>query len=78
MLTKIEQYVIDRVRNKRNELGLTQVDLAIKSGYSSGFIATVEAGKNSKKYNLNHLLAFAQAMNCSPRIFLPEDLSDFN
>ena len=32
MLTKIEQYVIDKVRDKRNQLGLTQVDLAIKSG----------------------------------------------
>ena len=48
MLTKIEQYVIDRVRDRRNQLGLTQDDLAIKSGYSSGFIATVEAGKKRK------------------------------
>lgn len=77
MLTKIEQYVIDKVRDKRNQLGLTQVDLAIKSGYSSGFIATVEAGKKDKKYNLNNLLAFAKAMKCSPRIFLPEDMSNF-
>ena len=37
MLTKIEQYAIDRVRDRRNQLGLTQDDLAIKSGYSSGF-----------------------------------------
>ena len=51
MLTKIEQYVIDRVRDRRNQLGLTQDDLAIKSGYSSGFIATVEAGKKEKKYS---------------------------
>ena len=77
MLTKIEQYVIDRVRDRRNQLGLTQDDLAIKSGYSSGFIATVEAGKKEKKYNLNNLLAFAKAMKCSPRVFLPEDISHF-
>jgi len=77
MLTKIEQYVIDRVRDRRNQLGLTQDDLAIKSGYSSGFIATVEAGKKGKKYNLNNLLAFTKAMKCSPRVFLPEDISNF-
>ena len=77
MLTKIEQYAIDRVRDRRNQLGLTQDDLAIKSGYSSGFIATVEAGKKGKKYNLNNLLAFANALNCSPRVFLPEDTSNF-
>ena len=77
MLTKIEQYVIDRVRDRRNQLGLTQDDLAIKSGSSSGFIATVEAGKKEKKYNLNNLLAFAKAMKCSPRVFLPEDISNF-
>ena len=77
MLTKIEQYVIDRVRDRRNQLGLTQDDLAIKSGYSSGFIATVEAGKKEKKYNLNNLLAFAKAMKCSPRFFLTEYISNF-
>lgn len=77
MLTKIEQYVIDRVRDRRNQLDLTQDDLAIKSGYSSRFIATVEAGKKGKKYNLNNLLAFAKAMKCSPRVFLPEDISNF-
>ena len=76
MLTKIEQYAIDRVRDRRNQLGLTQDDLAIKSGYSSGFIATVEAGKKGKKYNLNNLLAFAKAMKCSPRVFL-QDTSNF-
>ena len=77
MLTKIEQYAIDRVRDRRNQLGLTQDDLAIKSGYSSGFIATVEAGKKVKKYNLNNLLAFAKTMKFSPRVFLPEDTSNF-
>ena len=77
MLTKIEQYVIDRVRDRRNQLDLTQDDLAIKSGYSSRFIATVEAGKKGKKYNLNNLLAFAKAMKCSQRVFLPEDISNF-
>ena len=39
--------------------------------------ATVEAGKKGKKYNLNNLLAFAKAMKCSPRVFLPEDTSNF-
>ena len=77
MLTKIEQYAIDRVRDRRNQLGLTQDDLAIKSGYSSGFIATVEAGKKGKKYNLNKLLEYAKAMKCYPRVFLPEDTSNF-
>ena len=52
MLTKIEQYAIDRVRDRRNQLGLTQDDL-------------------------NNLLAFAKAMKCSPRVFLPEDTSNF-
>ena len=77
MLTKVEQYAIDRVRDRRNQLGLTQDDLAIKSGYSSGFIATVKEEKKGKKYNLNNLLAFAKAMKCSPRVFLPEDTSNF-
>lgn len=73
MLECIEQYVIDRVRAKRNELNWTQEDLAAASGYSQGFIGDVESGTRGKKYNLKHLNAFAKAFKCSPRDFLPKE-----
>ena len=76
MLTKIEQYAIDRVRDRRNQLGLTQDDLAIKSGYSSGFIATVEAGKKGKKYNLREAISIDEAREISEqKLRLPQRLA---
>lgn len=70
--TAIEQYAIDRVREKRQEAKMTQADLASEAGYSYGFIGHVETISN-KKYNLNHLNAFAKVFNCKVKDFLPDD-----
>lgn len=72
-LSDIERFVIDKVRARRNELGMTQLDLAVASGYSSSFIAVVESGRYDKKYNLNNLNAFAKALKCSVKDFLPDE-----
>lgn len=71
-LTDIDQYVIDRVRAKRNELAWTQDDLSAASGLSQGFIGDVESGKRGKKYNFKHVNIFAKVFKCSPKDFLPE------
>lgn len=72
-LTDIEKFTIDKVRARRNELGMTQLDLAVASGYSSSFIAVVESGRYDKKYNLNNLNAFAKALKSSVKDFLPDE-----
>lgn len=72
-LTDIEKFAIDKVRARRNKLGMTQLDLAVASGYSSSFIAVVESGRYDKKYNLNNLNAFAKALKCSVKDFLPDE-----
>lgn len=72
-LTDIERFVIDKVRARRMELNMTQVDLAAASGYSSSFIAVVESGHYDKKYNLNNLNAFAKALKCSVKDFMPNE-----
>lgn len=72
-LTDIEKFTIDKVRARRNELRMTQLDLAVASGYSSSFIAVVESGRYDKKYNLNNLNAFAKALKCSVKDFLPDE-----
>lgn len=73
MRSRIDIYVIDRVREKRIENGLTQEDLSIKAGFrSNGFVGQVESLKYSKRYNIQHLNKFAEIFNCSPRDFLPD------
>lgn len=68
----IEQYVIDRVRSKRLELGWTQEDLSAATGLSQGFIGDVESGKRGKKYNLRHINIFSKAFKISPKELLPD------
>lgn len=71
-LTKIEQYIIDVVRKKRIEKGLSQIDIATHLDISHGFIGDVENPNYRAKYNLNHLNELAKLFECSPKDFLPD------
>jgi len=53
--TAIEEYVIDAVRRKRIEKGISQKELAFMLDLSIGFIGDVESTKSRAKYNLNHI-----------------------
>lgn len=72
LLTLIEQYVIDVVKAKRTEKGMSQKDLAFALDVSIGFIGDVENPNYRAKYNLNHINELAKIFECSPRDFLPE------
>ncbi|HJF71157.1 MAG TPA: helix-turn-helix transcriptional regulator [Butyricimonas virosa] len=76
--TPIEQYVINRVREKRKQKGWTQAEFASEAGYSYGFIGNVETANGDKKYNLNNLYRFAKVFGCSIREFFPEELSEID
>lgn len=72
MKSKIDQYVISRVKDKRVENNLSQADLANELGMSVGFIGKVESTKYSSHYNLKHLNDLAKILKCSPQDFLPK------
>lgn len=72
MKSKIDQYVISRVKDKRVESNLSQADLAYELGMSVGFIGKVESPKYSSHYNLKHLNDLAKILKCSPQDFLPK------
>jgi ribosome-binding protein aMBF1 (putative translation factor) len=71
-ISKIEQYAIDKVREKRIAAGLSQEMLSLKMELNSKFVGNVESVKRTTKYNLNHLNKIAQILGCSLREFLPE------
>ena len=71
-LSKIDRYIIQRVKELRLENGMTQIVLSQKLNMSDSFIGHVESPKRRDKYNLNHLNALAKIFKCSPRDFLPE------
>ncbi len=68
----IEQYVINSVKEKRLQKGISQKELAYMLDVSIGFIGDVENPNYRAKYNLNHLNELAKIFNCSPKDFLPE------
>ena len=70
--SNIEQYVIDKVKEKRIKSGWSQADLAYELDVSVGFIGHIESPKYRAKYSLNHLGELAKIFECSPRDFLPK------
>jgi transcriptional regulator with XRE-family HTH domain len=70
--SKIDQYVITQVKEKRIERKLSQADLAFELGMSVGFIGKVESIKYAAHYNIRHLNDLARILKCSPQEFLPK------
>ncbi len=71
MLTKIEKYVIEKVREIRISKNISQAELAHRINVSSGFIGKIESQKFNSKYNLNHINEISKALNVSPKELLP-------
>ncbi len=69
--SRIDLYVIERVKEKRLERGLSQADLAFELGMSVGFIGKIESPRYPAHYNVRHLNELARILKCSPQDFLP-------
>ncbi|NML41180.1 helix-turn-helix transcriptional regulator [Chitinophaga sp. G-6-1-13] len=72
MKSKIDLYVIQKVKEKRLEMNLSQADLAHELGMSVGFIGKVESAQYPSHYNIKHLNLLARILQCSPQDFLPK------
>lgn len=68
----MHQYTIDRVKEKREALNISQGSLSQSLGYADGFVGHCENPKRRDKYNLDHINKLAKFFNCSPRDFVPE------
>lgn len=71
-ISDIEQYVIDKVRKKRQIAKISQAKLSEEMELSSKFVGNVESPKTTDKYNINHLNRIAVILNCSIKDFFPE------
>lgn len=70
--TKIEKFIIAKVKEKREEFCYTQIILSQKLNMSDSFVGHVETPKRRAKYNINHINALAKLFKCSPKDFMPE------
>jgi transcriptional regulator with XRE-family HTH domain len=71
MKSKIDLYVISKVKEKRTSKEMSQADLAYELSVSVGFIGKAESKKYPTHYNLRHLNELAKILQCSPQEFLP-------
>ena len=70
--SRIDWYIINKVRDMRTAKGLSQDDLALHLNVSTGFIGHVESPNFRAKYNAQHLNELAKLFSCSPKDFLPD------
>lgn len=76
MLSQIEIYVIDKIKEFRLKNKMSQAEFAFFLNVSTGFIGKIESKNLNGKYNLNHINKIAKHFNVNPQIFLPEKACD--
>jgi transcriptional regulator with XRE-family HTH domain len=72
MKSPIDLYVINKVRERRLELNVSQAALANELDVSLSFIGKAESNKYPTHYNIKHLNVLAKILECSPQDFLPK------
>lgn len=73
MVAKVDKYVIEKIREKRIEKGISQSALAFELDVSTSFIKLIESGKYGKKYNVSHINDIARILECSLYDLLPAE-----
>jgi transcriptional regulator with XRE-family HTH domain len=71
-LTALDRYIMEKVKERRKELKITQFDLSVQIGKNEHFVGHVESQSDRAKYNLSHLNEVAKVFNCSIKDFLPD------
>jgi transcriptional regulator with XRE-family HTH domain len=71
MKSEIDQFVINKIREKRKEWGVSQRGLAAILECSVGFVGQVESEKYVTKYSIHQLYLIANEFECSPADFFP-------
>ena len=70
MKSDIDLFVINKIKEKRKELNVSQRDC------TAGFIGQVESENSDTKYSVHQLYLIAKDFECSPADFFPPINSD--
>jgi len=54
----------ERIRNRRRELGISQEELAFRSGLHRTYVGSVERGE--RNLSLENIFVFAKSLGCEP------------
>ena len=71
MKSKVDLFVINKIREKGKELPVSQRRLPAILDCSPSFIGQVESDKFDIKYSVHQVFLIAQFFDCSPADFFP-------
>ena len=71
MKSKIDLFVITRIKERRMQKNISQRGLAAILNCSPSFIGQVESEKFDVKYSVHQVFLIAQFFECSPAEFFP-------
>ena len=71
-LDEIERYIILKVKEIREQRGISQTSLSLAIGKSTSYISDIEAHSKTAKYNIKSLNLISKALGCSPKDFWPD------
>ncbi len=71
MKSKIDLFVITRIKERRMQKNISQRGLAAILDCSPSFIGQVESEKFDVKYSVHQVFLVAQFFECSPADFFP-------
>jgi transcriptional regulator with XRE-family HTH domain len=72
-ISEMDYLLIIRVKELRQEKGISQVTLTQKMGLSEGFVGKVELFSERAKYNIRHLPLLARALSCKIADLFPRN-----
>lgn len=71
-ITKLDRYIIEKVKEKRLNANLSQIALSQLLGMNDSFVGHVETPMRRAKYNINHVNELAKVFKCSLWELVPE------
>jgi transcriptional regulator with XRE-family HTH domain len=71
--TRLDLYIIEKVKEIREAQGISQADLSVRMGFSEKFVGSIENPTLVEKYNIRHLNLLARALKCTLWDLLPEE-----
>lgn len=71
MKSEVDLFVINKIREKRKELKISQRGLAEILGCSDGFIGQVESEKYNIRYSVHQVYTIAKEFECPVSDFFP-------
>jgi transcriptional regulator with XRE-family HTH domain len=71
-VSKIDRYVIKKIKERRLVLGYSQADLSYDLDVSSSFIGQVESESTDSRYSLERINEIAKILDCTLHDLIPE------